>query len=168
MDKDLDEINLRPYYENFVLPLHDLYADIEQTGFKIDEQVRREIIKKYIIQDEEVRYKLFQLTGEYINSNSPKQVSKLLYEKLALPERKGTGEEVLTGLLNTKYMQKGKEKEREIINLILEDRRIKKTLSTTLTAPVDFDGRMKTSYFVCLETGRSSTSQLEPPIRPWV
>ena len=61
-----------------------------------------------------------------------------------------------------------KTKERRIINLILEDRRIKKTLSTTLTAPVDFDGRMKTSYFVCLETGRSSSSNLEPPIRPWV
>ena len=30
----------------------------------------------------------------------------------------------------------------------------------------DFDGRMRTTYFPCLETGRSSTGQQDPPIRP--
>ncbi len=32
----------------------------------------------------------------------------------------------------------------------------------------DFDGKMKTTCFPCLETGRSSTSQQSPPIRPEV
>ena len=54
------------------------------------------------------------------------------------------------------------------LSLILEDRQIKKTLSTYLYSPSDFDGKMRTSYFICLETGRSSTQQQNPPIRPSV
>jgi hypothetical protein len=30
----------------------------------------------------------------------------------------------------------------------------------------DYDGRMRTTYFLCLETGRTSTGQQDPPIRP--
>ena len=30
----------------------------------------------------------------------------------------------------------------------------------------DYDGRMKSTYYLCLETGRTSTGLLEPPIRP--
>jgi hypothetical protein len=52
------------------------------------------------------------------------------------------------------------------MELILEDRRVKKTLSSYLLSPTDFDGRMRTSFFICLDTGRSSTQQQEPPIRP--
>jgi len=32
----------------------------------------------------------------------------------------------------------------------------------------DYDGRMRTTYFPCLDTGRTSTSQQDPPIRPTV
>jgi hypothetical protein len=49
---------------------------------------------------------------------------------------------------------------------MLEDRRVKKTISTYLFAIPDYDGRMKTTCFPCLETGRSSTGQQDVPIRP--
>jgi DNA polymerase family A len=32
----------------------------------------------------------------------------------------------------------------------------------------DYDGRMRTTYFPCLDTGRTSTGQQDPPIRPSV
>lgn len=171
MQEDLNEMNLDKYYRNFLLKLHDLYAfdendrAIEQHGFKVDENIRRELINKYIEWDEKIRYELFKITGEYINCSSPKQVADLLYEKWKLPIRKGTGEEVLIGLLNNTVKNpvhiRG-------IELILEDRRVKKTLSSYLYSPTDFDGRMRASFFLCLETGRSSTQQQEPPIRPEV
>ena len=50
----------------------------------------------------------------------------------------------------------------------MEKRRVKKTLSTYLFALRDFDGKMRTTCFPCLETGRSSTGQQDPPIRPSV
>ncbi|HEY4698990.1 MAG TPA: DNA polymerase [Nitrososphaerales archaeon] len=169
LDSDMDELGTRAYYENFLLPLHELYffnesdTAIEQVGFRIDENLRKKLIHKYIEWDEKVRYELFKITGEYINTSSPKQVSDLLYEKLHIPPRSGVGEEVLTQLLNGAVK---KENQKRAIELILEDRRVKKTLSSYLYSPPDFDGRMRTSYYICLETGRSATQQQEPPIRP--
>ncbi len=55
---------------------------------------------------------------------------------------------------------------RTIIENILEARRVRKTISNNLTAIPDFDGKMRTTYFVCLDTARTSTGQQEPPIRP--
>ena len=166
---DIDEMHLDKYYRNFLLPLHDLYSynenldAIEQMGFRVDEEVRAILIRKYIEWDEQIRYDLFRITEMYVNSNSPKQVSEILYDKLNIPERKGTGEEVLTQLLNNTVKNPLHKK---VIELILEDRRVKKTLSSYLYSPTDYDGRMRTSYYLCLETGRSATQQQEPPIRP--
>jgi len=165
MDADLDTIGQRDYYENFILKLHDLYYQIEREGFKVNEAIREDLLRKYTQWSEQNRYNLFKIAGVDINVNSPKQVAVFLYESLKIPRRKGTGEEVLTALLNN--VVKSPEHKRAI-ELILEKRRVDKTLGNTLSAPVDYDGRMRTSYFVCLETGRTSTSQLEPPIRPIV
>lgn len=163
MDKDLDELGLRPYYEKFLLPLHDLYTYIESEGLKVDESIRESLIRKYVEWDEKIRFDLFNLAGDYVNSNSPKQVDLLLYHNWKIPQRKGTGEEVLTALLNGPVKNPTY---RKGIELILEDRKVKKTLSNYLLSPTDFDGRMRTSFFLCLETGRSSTNQQEPPVRP--
>ena len=164
-DADLDELGLRDYYQNFVMMLHEPYARMENTGIKTSEELHKEILYKYIEWDERLRHQLYQLTGEYVNTGSPKQVEDLLYNKLLIPARKGTGEEVLTQLLNNTVKDPIKAK---VIELILEDRRVKKTISSYLYAPRDFDGRHRTSYYLCLKTGRSATQQLEPPIRPLV
>lgn len=161
MDSDLDELNLRPYYEKFLLPLHDFYADIESLGFRKDNNVHKALITKYVAWSEDIKYKLFQLSGRTINTRSPKQVEELIYEQWDFPRRKGTGEEVLTQLLAN-----SKSKYKDGLSLILEKRRVDKTLDSYLFSPSDFDGRMRTSYFICLETGRSATQQQEPPIRP--
>lgn len=165
MDKDLDELGLRPYYEQFLLPLHDLYLETESVGFGVDNQKREALFQKYIRQSEEIQYRLFQLTESYINCNSPKQVSILLFENLRLPRRAGTGEEELVTLLNNKNVS---EKNKEIVSLILQKRRTDKTISTYLMALPDYDGRMRTTFFICNETGRTSTGQQDPPIRPTI
>jgi uracil-DNA glycosylase family 4 len=170
MDPDLDELGMRPFYENFLMKLPGLYGDIENVGFRQDIEVRDKLLEKYIKWDERLRYELFQMTGTNINVASPKQVSILLYENLKLPKpdkrmgsKTGTGEEVLTRLITS---SKVKDDHKHLISVILEDRRVRKTIGTYLMALPDFDGRMRTSYFPCLETGRSSTSQQDPPIRP--
>lgn len=169
-DADIDEMGLRDYYENFILPLHSVYhyrddnTAIEQVGFSTDESIRRALLRKYIQWDERVRYDLFKIAGEYINTGSPKQVSALLYDKWKLPVGEGTGEEVLTSILNSPQVKNPLYKTG--MELILEDRRVKKTINSYLYSPADYDGRMRTSYFLCLETGRSATQQQEPPIRP--
>jgi len=165
-DPDMDELGTRDFYEQFMLPLHDLYHKIEDEGIYRDPQIREELVKKYVKWDEEINYKLYGLSGEeHVNTSSWKQVDKLLYETWMIPKRKGTSEDVLTALLNNVIKDKN-DIRREGINLILEDRRVKKTLDTYLYNLADFDGRMRTTFFLCLDTGRSSTSQQEAPIRP--
>jgi len=163
MDIDLDELGMRPFYENFLMKLPNLYGDIENQGFRVDIPIRDKLIKKYIEWDERLRYELFQITGTEINVASPKQIDILLYDNLKLPRKKGTGEEILTALLNS---SKIKEEKKHLIGLILEDRRVRKTIGTYLMALPDYDKRMRTTYFPCLETGRTSTGQQDPPIRP--
>jgi DNA polymerase I-like protein with 3'-5' exonuclease and polymerase domains/uracil-DNA glycosylase len=167
MDADLDEIGQRPFFENFLMELPDFYWAIEQQGFRINPVQRDILLRKYIEWDERLRYELFQLVGTEINVASPKQVALLLFENFKLPPKSGTGEEEITELLNSPTAIKVPE-QRRVCELILEDRRVRKSISTYLMALPDYDGRMRTTYFPCLDTGRSSTGQQDEPIRPTV
>jgi uracil-DNA glycosylase family 4 len=167
MDADVDELHMRSFYQNFLMKLPEFYWGIERQGFHVDPDERDRLIRKYIEWDEKVRFRLYQLTGTEINVNSPKQIGILLWDNLKLPRKDSTGEEDITALLNSPTAIKNEE-DREICELILEDRRVRKSISTYLMALPDFDGRMRTTYFPCLDTGRSSTGQQDPPIRPQI
>ena len=162
-ENELEEIGQKKFYYNFVMKLHKLYMEIENTGFRIDNDKRIALIEKYVKWHERLRYELYKLVGEDVNANSWQQVSKLLYTTLGLPTRQGTNEEALTSLLNTSAKR---EVQRDSITNILDQRRVKKTIGTYLLAPQDFDGRMRTTYYLCLETGRTATGLQEPPVRP--
>src|SRR5678816_136440 len=166
MDYPLDKLGMRPYYENFIMKLPEMYAEIESNGFRVNTATRDILLRKYIEWDERLRFELFQLVGTEVNVNSPKQISSLLFDNLCLPRRSGTGEEELTSLLNLQSFTNVDH--RRIVELILEGRRVRKSIGTYLMALPDFDGRMKTTCFPCLDTGRSSNGQQDPPIRPTI
>lgn len=164
MDKDLDEIGQRPFFENFLMDLHGLYLEIENEGFAVNPDTRDKLLEKYIKWDEKLSYERWKLVGAHVNPNSPKQMQILLFETMGLPRKKGTGEEELTVLLS-----QCKEKDHiKIMENILTTRRVRKTIGTYLMAMPDYDQRMRTTYFICLETGRTGTGQQDPPIRPMV
>jgi len=165
MESELDELGVRDFYRNFILKLHNSYLKTENIGFRIDTEARDNLIRKYVRWDEELSYQLFKLTGDVVNVNSPKQVSILLYNVLKLHDYGGTGEEALTKIINNRTIS---EEKKQIVSLILKQRRVKKTISSYLMALPDFDGRMRTSCFLCLETGRTSTGKLGEPIRPTI
>ncbi len=167
MDADLDEIGQREFFENFLMQLPELYWGIENQGFRIDTAERDRLLRKYIEWDEKLRYELFHLCGTEINVNSPKQIASLLFDNFKLPRKPGTGEEEITALLNSQSSVKDPT-HRRVLELILEDRRVRKSISTYLMALPDYDNRMRTTYYMCLETGRTSTGQQDPPIRPQV
>jgi DNA polymerase-1 len=167
MDTDLEELGVTKFYKNFLLQLPDFYAEIEANGFNVNRLKREELISKYVKWDERLGFEMFQISGIETNVSSPLQVHSLLFDHWNLPRRKGVGEEELTALLNLKNGVKHPAY-REWIEKCLERRRVKKTVSTYLFAIPDYDGKMRTTCFPCLETGRSSTGQQEPPIRPSV
>jgi len=166
MDADLQELGVKKFYENFIMLLPDFYLEIENNGFCVNTKKRDELIEKYVEWDERLRYEMFKLADDTdINVSSPLQVYSLLFDQWKLPRRDGTGEEELTSLLNLQSGVRVPE-QREWIEKCLERRRVRKTLSTYLLALPDYDGKMRTTCFMCLETGRTSTGQQDPPIRP--
>lgn len=165
MEPDLEELGVTKFYRNFLLDLPDFYAEIENNGFVVNEDKRTDLLTKYVEWDERLGFEMHQLSGVDINPNSAPAVHSLLFESWKLPMRSGTGEEELTSLLNLKNGVRDPE-QRSWIEKCLERRRVRKTISTYLMAIPDYDGKMKTTCFMCLETGRTSTGQQEPPIRP--
>jgi DNA polymerase I-like protein with 3'-5' exonuclease and polymerase domains/uracil-DNA glycosylase len=166
LDTEVDTIGTRKFFENFLMELHPMYLEVEAEGFNIDKEVRESLFKKYVGMSEDMQYRLWKILGYNININSPKQVSLMLYDNFGVTNRgQGTGEEEITAILNT-----GKLKPDQVAacDLVLKKRRVDKTLNHYLAAMPDYDGKMKTTYFLCLETGRTSTSQQSPPIRPEV
>jgi uracil-DNA glycosylase family 4 len=165
MEPDLEEMGVKKFYENFLMTLPDFYLEIENNGFRVDIEKRKELIEKYIHWDQRLGYEMYQLAGVDINVNSPVQVYSFLFDVWRLPRRDGAGEEELTALLN---LQNGVKHpgQRAWIEKCLERRRVKKTISTYLFAIPDYDGMMRTTCYMCLETGRTSTGQQDPPIRP--
>jgi DNA polymerase-1 len=147
------------------MKLHPLYLHIENEGFRVNAEKQEFLLRKYIEWDERLRYEMFKACGHTVNVNSWKQVGALLYDELKIPYRKGTGEEVITQLLNNTVKD---ELRRGVCENILEGRRVRKTIGNNLAAIPDYDGKIRTTYFLCLDTGRSSTGQQDPPIRPSV
>lgn len=155
---------LESFYEDYLLKLHPIYLGIEQRGIRVDYNQRQKLKEKYTGLLEESQEALNSLCGKAINTNSPKQIRSLLFEKFKLPEREKVDEESLVAL----YANNSKsELQRRVIDHIINIRRYRKTLGTYINAQVDYDGRMRTSYQICgTETGRRSTTILKPPIRP--
>lgn len=166
------QTTLKDFFFDFVMPLHDLYREIESRGLRIDFDKRRELQDMYLAKWKEAQLELNDLAGHPVNvlSNDKPvdkskwgQVAKLLYIELGIPERSGADEETLTGLLGNTVKDA---KRRRIIELILEIRGLRKAFGYTMASP-DYDGRMRTLYrIVGTETGRTSTSVLSPPTRP--
>lgn len=128
----LKKENLEELFFNIEMPLMEVLAKMELAGISLDE--------KWLAQEsvdlendlKQLETKIFELSGEEFNMNSPKQLGEILFEKLQLdPKAKktktgqyATSEDVLQKL-NSKH---------EIIKHILEYRTYQKLKSTYVDA----------------------------------
>lgn len=165
----MEELNEDPiianFYHSFVQQLHQFYLDIESVGFDFDLAIRdNELLPKYnkLITDSE--HLLFDLAARIFNINSPKQVAHILYDVLNIPRRKSTDEDTLVALLANVVK---KDEQRKFIETLLTTRRYRKSVSTYIDIKLDYDGKLRTSFNITgTETGRSSTSKPDEPVRP--
>lgn len=164
LDSEIKKLGLVDYCYNYKMRLHDVYMKMESRGLNADKDRKKELIDKYTKLAIEGQKKLNEIIGYEINIKSPKQVAKALFQDLKLPLRASTDEDTIVGLLGNHATDGRKEK---FLSGVLDQRRYSKTLSTYLTILPDYDGKIRTSYRIAgTETGRTSTSNLEPPLRP--
>jgi uracil-DNA glycosylase family 4 len=167
-----EEPELYSFFFDKIMPLHQLYSDMEDIGFRVDYEVRKFLKSKYKRMQEEKYEKLvnniidkdetLRETFRNFNPNSPKQVANLVYGYLRCPARKDTGEDTLKSLVNNSIKD---QRRKDILEGILEQRKIRKSISTYIEAAPSDDKRIRTECMICgTETGRTSTQVRKPPI----
>ena len=148
-------------FQDLEMNLVPVLMDMETAGIKIDVSFFKEISARFTDELASIEQRIFHLTGEEFNINSPQQIGYILFEKLNLPSKKKTKKktgystdvEVLTELAH----------QHEIPSLLLRFRTISKLKSTYLDALVSLVNpstkRVHTSYNQTVTaTGRLSSS----------
>lgn len=156
----LKKENLEDLFYKVEIPLMKVLAKMELAGISLDiawlEQESKDLQGDLL----RLEHKIYELSGEEFNLNSPKQLGDILFDKLKLdPKAKktktgqyATSEEVLQKLAN----------KHEIIKYILEYRTYQKLKSTYVDAlPLQintFDNRVHTNFSqTTAATGRLSS-----------
>ena len=157
----LDQERLAELYRELEQPLIPVLADIETAGIQVATDALAAQSRRMDADLSELQSQIYTLAGEEFNINSPRQLSAILFEKLALPTRKKTGKtraastaaEVLEDLAA----------HHELPRLVIEWRAVQKLKGTYVDALPQLvrpdTGRVHTSFNQAVAaTGRLSSS----------
>ncbi|HEY8486263.1 MAG TPA: DNA polymerase I, partial [Limnochordales bacterium] len=155
----LEQDGLTRVYREIELPLWPVLAEMERTGVCIDTQALKRLGRELAAEMERVAQEIYRLAGEPFNINSPRQLSRILFEKLKLPVVKQTK----TGPSTSADVLEELASEHEIVVRILDYRQLVKLKGTyvdpmpELVHPVT--GRLHTTFHQAVTaTGRLSSS----------
>ncbi len=155
----LEQQGLDKLFRDVELPLIPILADMELVGVFVDTAYLADLSREFGVMLDKIESEIYELAGESFNINSPKQLSDILFKKLALKPVKKTksGQSTALEVLEELAVQ------HELPSKILEYRSIFKLKTTyvdtlpTLVNPVT--GRIHTSYNQAVTaTGRLSSS----------
>ncbi|WP_101772605.1 DNA polymerase I [Peptostreptococcus faecalis] len=155
----IKEDNMEMLFYDVEMPLVEVLGDLEYTGICVNENIIGELDLEFEGIIKETEKKIFEISGEEFNINSPKQLGVILFEKLELPVVKKTKTGYST---NAEVLEKLRDKS-PIIDLISEYRSVVKLKSTYIdgiNALVnDIDGRIHSSFNQTITTtGRISST----------
>lgn len=147
-------------YYDVELPLIEVLANMEYSGFRVDIDKLRELGEEFKNKINNLSNSIYELAGEQFNINSPKQLGEILFDKLNLPVIKKTKTGYST---NAEVLEKLKGKH-PIIEKILEFRQIVKLKTTYidgLMQVIDKDtGKVHSSFNQTITTtGRISSTE---------
>ena len=146
------------YYE-VEHPLIFVLSSMESIGFNVNSQMLDELAIKFKEEISKTEKEVYELSEEEFNISSPKQLGKILFEKLDLPVIKKTKTGYST---NAEVLEKLKDKH-PIIEKIIYYRQITKLNSTYvegLKNVIDTDGRIHSSFNQTVTTtGRLSSTE---------
>lgn len=155
----LEEEGLWSLYEDLELPLEAVLCDMELHGVRVDMDYLSEMKTKLLKTIEGIEKEIFELSGEPFNINSPKQLSKILFETLELKPLKKTKTGYST---DAEVLEKLKD-DHPIVSLVLDYRKWGKLNSTYVEGLLEQgsrkDGVIHTSYNQTVTaTGRLSST----------
>jgi DNA polymerase-1 len=84
------EEKLDSLYHKLELPLIEVLADMEMWGVKIDTRALKKLSSELGQELDHLREKIYEISGEEFNLNSPQQLGRILFDKLNLPVSRKT------------------------------------------------------------------------------
>lgn len=129
-------------------PLFGILSEMEQEGIKIDVDYLKELSKEYHKELKKLEKKIWTLTGQEFNINSPKQLAEILFDKLELKAK--NLRKTSTGSRSTNISELIKLKNAHpVINEVISYREFAKLISTYIDAlpkMVDKNNRLHTHF----------------------
>ncbi|QMV19214.1 DNA polymerase I [Granulicella sp. 5B5] len=165
---DLPPLNehstLTEVYDHLDLPLVPVLLRMEQTGVRIDPDLLRAMSSRLAVTIDDLAEKIYALSGNRFNINSPKQLGDVLFNKMGLPQpiKYGKGKAISTAQdVLEDLALKTEVPGHEVAALVLEHRQLQKLKGTYLDAlPLlaDANGRIHSTFNqVGTATGRLSS-----------
>lgn len=156
---EIEKAGMNSLLYDVELPLVETLAFMEREGFKVEPHKLDELGIKFKSEMGKAENEIYDLAGESFNINSPKQLGKILFEKLDLPVIKRTKTGYST---NAEVLEELSDKH-PIIDKITYFRQLTKLYSTYiegLKAVIDKDGRIHSSFNQTVTTtGRLSSTE---------
>lgn len=155
----IEDDKMEELYYKVELPLVYVLSSMEKEGFNIDHNMLKDLQIKFREEIDRTQKEIYKLAEEEFNINSPKQLGKILFEKMDLPVIKKTKTGYST---NAEVLEKLSDKH-EIIPKIIYYRQITKLNSTYvegLQNVIDEDGKIHSSFNqLVTTTGRLSSTE---------
>jgi DNA polymerase-1 len=156
----IEAANQTTLFGDIEIPLVRVLGRMEMKGVRIDVGRLGDLARDFSVRLEEIAERIYHLSGERFNINSPQQLGRILFDKLALPMGKktktgySTSMEVLEALAPYHLLP------REVLDYRTLTK-LKNTYVDTLPRKVNRDtGRIHTSYNqTATVTGRLSSSE---------
>lgn len=140
LEEKIKKQNIEELLYTVEQPLTETLSAMETEGFKVDKNILLQLEKKFKGEIESTQSEIYSMSEEEFNINSPKQLGKILFEKLDLPVIKKTKTGYST---NAEVLDKLRDKH-PIIDKITYYRQLTKIYSTYiegLKAAIDEDGK---------------------------
>jgi DNA polymerase-1 len=156
------EAKLDGVYRELELPLITILADMETWGVKIDPDKLRDLSEEIQESLDRLSSRIFEISGEEFNLNSPSQLATVLFDKMGLPTSRRT--QKTKGYSTSVSVLQDLAQNYPIAKHALEYRQLSKLKSTyadALPLLVNSEtGRIHTSYNQTVAaTGRLSSSE---------
>lgn len=159
LEERISKEGMTELYYNVEHPLIFALSSMEAVGFNVNREKLDELAVNFKKEIEKTEKEIFSLCEEEFNINSPKQLGKILFEKLDLPVIKKTKTGYST---NAEVLEKLMDKH-EVIPKIIFYRQITKLNSTYvegLKNVIDEDGKIHSSFNQTVTTtGRLSSTE---------
>ena len=160
MKELLEQKGMAKLLAEIELPLSRVLASMEIEGFQVDVQGVRQFGEMLQLEIDQLTAEIHDMAGEEFNINSPKELGRILFDKLQLP----TGKKTKTGYSTNVDVLEKLSAYHPIANAVLEYRKLTKLNSTYVAGLLKVTGadHRVHSVFKQTETRTGRISSTEP------